>query len=278
MAITPGTVATAHTNGSSVNSITIDKPSGVVSGDLMIAQVTRSNTNTITGVPSGWTLLRVDGSGAEPHQYLYYKIAGASEPSSYTWTYSATSTDGIGGGIIKITGYDMQSVVNNNNGRANASSNTADCNSFTPPAGCLIMLFINFANVGNVDVGAYAVATSPPTFTEAWDFAGSGGQAPQVAMAYGVRSAATAMGTASASLQTGGGVGDRINAAQIVAINPGQDVLVTPSLLSFTSAIGETPIVPDVILMTAALQDAALPDWQNTGKSAAGTWTATPKS
>lgn len=69
--------------------IVINKPSGVVQNDLMVAIVTANDTGaakTFTG-PTGWTEAGEFGGLA-----VYYKTAGASEGSNYTFTCSAVQT------------------------------------------------------------------------------------------------------------------------------------------------------------------------------------------
>lgn len=56
-----------------------DKPTNTASGDIMFA-IVQSLLYQIDTVPSGWTSL-----GDSKYIYFYYKVAGASEPSSYTW-------------------------------------------------------------------------------------------------------------------------------------------------------------------------------------------------
>jgi len=75
--------------------LVINKPTGTAAGDLLIALVGTDNTNTGVSAPSGWTAAFVnDGPGPDGGQYsLYYKIAGSSEPSTYTWTFT-------GGGYV----------------------------------------------------------------------------------------------------------------------------------------------------------------------------------
>lgn len=79
---------------SAVSSYTINKPSGVVSGDLMIATVAISN-NTIATVtaPSGWTVVRqftsTNGTAALRTAILK-RTAGSSEPASWTGALSAS--------------------------------------------------------------------------------------------------------------------------------------------------------------------------------------------
>jgi LysM repeat protein len=82
---------------STTTSFTINRPSGVVSGDLMLAGVSISGAVTVTA-PSGWTLVRTmtytNGSGDEHSGSttlaIMKRTAGSSESAS--WTGSHTST------------------------------------------------------------------------------------------------------------------------------------------------------------------------------------------
>ena len=84
-------------NGGAVTTLVIDKPTGVVEGDLMLACVRASTDVNMSSAPSGWTLY--SGFPYKPSSFnstwMYYKVAGASEPSTYTWTIdSGTRTVG----------------------------------------------------------------------------------------------------------------------------------------------------------------------------------------
>lgn len=66
--------------------ITLNKPSTVVPGHTMIMGYFSQNTSLPTP-PTGWTLIRSDTAcGIFGTMGSYYKVAGSSEPSSYTWT------------------------------------------------------------------------------------------------------------------------------------------------------------------------------------------------
>lgn len=75
------------------NNQTINKPVGVQSGDLLVANIYVDANNTISSPPSGWTVIENLNVTAGPyHHYILWKSAGASEPSSYTFTNASTYT------------------------------------------------------------------------------------------------------------------------------------------------------------------------------------------
>lgn len=85
---------TAWSTTSNATSYVINRPSGVVSGDLMVATVAISDTVIATlTAPSGWTVVRqiteVDGTASLRFAVLK-RTAGGSEPSSWSGTLSAT--------------------------------------------------------------------------------------------------------------------------------------------------------------------------------------------
>jgi len=89
-----------NVNNANITTVTINTPAGTASGDLLLAGleffvVPGTTTPTFTP-PSGWTLLRQDNqvvtdTFGKSFFLWYYKVAGGSEPSSYTFTCSVTA-------------------------------------------------------------------------------------------------------------------------------------------------------------------------------------------
>ena len=78
---------------------TLSKPATVVSGHTMIAGYFSTVTAAPTP-PTGWTLIRSDTAcSIFGTMGTYYKVAGGSEPSSYTWTIAS---GGHVGAIIDV--------------------------------------------------------------------------------------------------------------------------------------------------------------------------------
>lgn len=95
--VPPQFIASAQNqNTTSGTTLAINKPSGTIQGDLMIAFMSSGGTatNRTWSTPSGWTEL-VDQNNP-PNFLAAYKVAGASEGSSYTFTMSSTANDKAG--------------------------------------------------------------------------------------------------------------------------------------------------------------------------------------
>jgi len=105
------TVAESATN---VTSIAVDKPAGTASGDLLIGVIVTDGTAGTFTPPASWTL--IDSGTADPggnaNQVTlgaWHKIAGGSEPSSYTWSWTYPQT--VYAFIIRITGHDVSDPI-----------------------------------------------------------------------------------------------------------------------------------------------------------------------
>lgn len=108
--------AAAGVNSNSQTSITVNKPSGTVQGDVMVAIVYwNANCGALT-VPSGWISaterLQLTSATGEwsNNVFMHYKVAGASEPSSYTWT--ATNAVRSNAAISTFSGVSNSTPVN----------------------------------------------------------------------------------------------------------------------------------------------------------------------
>jgi hypothetical protein len=121
MAISFVASATQATNYGGT-SIVVNKPTGTTSGDVMIA--------VLGGTPatlSGWTLLGSAAGGSSMKTVrAFYKVAGASEPTSYTWTISSSATQAF---IATYRGVDNTTPVDTTHFDITGVTSTAD---FTP--------------------------------------------------------------------------------------------------------------------------------------------------
>jgi hypothetical protein len=96
--------ASKWTGTSDVSSYTINRPSGVVTGDLMLAMLSCQGVVTTVTPPSGWTLVRQTSqsdSSVSNTLAVMKRTAGASEPTSWSGTLSSTAR----GRITQATAY-----------------------------------------------------------------------------------------------------------------------------------------------------------------------------
>ena len=196
--------------------LTINKPTGTVQNNVMIAAIAvRPDTATITA-PSGWTLVRKDtNASALPDQLnTYSKAAGASEPASYSWTISANS--GAAGGILSFSGVNTASPIDVSGGQQVTGTTT----SMAAPS-------VNTTEVNTMLVTSYCVTSSgtagsawtPPTgTTEAVDVSTASASAGEsLGINYVVQIAAGATGTKTAMVT---GHNELFGLGQILALRP----------------------------------------------------------
>jgi hypothetical protein len=79
-------------SGTSAN---LNRPTGVMGGDVLLAFITWSGSPGTVTPPSGWTLA-AGNTMATPAVAAYWAIAGASEPGTYTFSWTSPSSGGGG--------------------------------------------------------------------------------------------------------------------------------------------------------------------------------------
>lgn len=93
-------IADGGYNDNGTTTVVLTKPAGVVSGNLLVAfvSVVDSNATSTVTTLAGWTLIvgpqrTTTATGSAFNAlYAFYKVAGGSEPATYTWT----GVDGTG--------------------------------------------------------------------------------------------------------------------------------------------------------------------------------------
>lgn len=119
--------STATAGGGATNALTINTPTGVVSGHVMVAQLTLKGGSAAYGTitaPAGWTLINTtSSSGSDPlTQAVFWKVATASEPASHTWTWTLDVR--TAGGIAAFSGVDTLNPIDNWGARSNNDTAT----------------------------------------------------------------------------------------------------------------------------------------------------------
>ena len=121
-ALKPGTTTSA-------GSITVTVPAGLVVGDVMIATIAVTSTDTVTEtLTSDWTLEnRIDHTDTRSAQLILSRIVDGTEAGSYTWTLGANVTDATVG-IVNYRGVDTSSAIDVLGGNETATSTSHTAN------------------------------------------------------------------------------------------------------------------------------------------------------
>lgn len=168
-------------------SVDAPKPDGVTVDDVLVAVVGASASGSPQehGAPTGWTKVRFDDEGVSYRQSVWYKVAGSSEPSSYTFTKNGTTAH-MAVVIAAYTGVDTTGPIDVSGGatgqsdtltapsvtttvestRVIACAGTENAASWTAgPSGTAVRLLLDgVTNTYNVGLG---LADYPQTLAEA---------------------------------------------------------------------------------------------------------------
>jgi type II secretory pathway pseudopilin PulG len=225
-------VASADAGRTSLGDLTINKPTGTVENNVMVASIGfRINSpgqySTDVGVtaPAGWTLVRrldnlnSSGSGLA----IYQKVAGASEPASYAWTFSCINVSGgntcvnlgfnaAAGGILTFSGVDTTSPIDAENGAPTPVATTTPA---TPSITTTVpnTMLVSSHTLANSDAWA-----NPPTSGMTQAFQRTTG-IEMIQVSYAVQASAGATGTKTAT-DLGPEATDHGN-THILALKPG---------------------------------------------------------
>jgi MSHA biogenesis protein MshQ len=218
--------------------VTITAPVGTAENDVLIAALGVQPSSATITPPAGWTLeQRVNNASATTNSLaVYRKVAGASEPASYSWI--VTGATFAVGGIQGFSNVDASSPIDVSAlGQATASSTSHATESVTTTV----------ANTMLVTNHTYASSrswTAPTNMTEGFDQKSGGDSATgqSIEGSYVVQSAAGATGTKTA---TAAGDADQ-GAGHILALKP-----VTPAL---TVAKPSGTVANDVMIASIAVQ------------------------
>ncbi|MES1247893.1 MAG: invasin domain 3-containing protein, partial [Actinomycetota bacterium] len=199
--------------------ITINLPSTPASGTFMLLQVSYElGTGATIVVPSGWTLLTTQNVGTTWGEKVYYKTAGASEPTAVAVSDSASANANISGGITVWSGVSATNPIDvSGSGQTTTGTTNITSPSITTNVACDEL--VNFAGIWS----SQTTVNAPSGMTEAYfTHTTEVGWDPESEAAYQTLGAAGATGTRVAT-DTGTGTasnGDKANAGIIVALRP----------------------------------------------------------
>src|SRR2546427_4884340 len=221
------------------NTLTIGRPAGVVSGDLLVAAISVRSANPST--PSGWTLVWCGNSGSSSggstcpvsstvSLAVYWKVAGASEPSTYSgWT----TTQKAAGVITAYYNVNTSTPIDVQNGTGYTSSVTSLSTPSITTAVVNNMLGVSFGAADGADAAfGTSVASMPAGMTDEWDVnsqAASGGasSAAHAAMFAAIQDGIGATGQKTVNYTT-----SAVGVAHLLALKPATATVATSSASS----------------------------------------------
>lgn len=155
--------ATAWITQADNTGYTINKPAGVVSGDLMLASLAMSGSVVTVTAPTGWTIVRkVTTGGGDPHSgdmtaVIFKRTAGGSEPNS--WTGSIGGADWGQPKITQAVAYrncdtdSAQFIAENSKTHSDTSSLVTQTITNTNAKAWRVCMFAGAAPYGNAWTG-----------------------------------------------------------------------------------------------------------------------------
>jgi hypothetical protein len=205
--------------------VVIPLPSGISAGDLMIAAVHVGwcNSGSTVTAPGGWTQIAQLGntgsgcgsSNTTKQLATFYKIATASEPS--TFTFLGTSNQYYVGGIAVYSGVNTANPINTGTSFGAQGSCTAIvANSATTTVSCTRLVNVFFCSVNSSKTNI----VPQPSLTERFDI-GTTGNHPwgneNLELSDELFTGVGATGIRTASLSTCSGTG-WVTGAQMIAL------------------------------------------------------------
>lgn len=250
--------------------ITVDKPTSLAVGDVMIAYATVAFVGNTPGLPSGFTEITTPSASAHASR-TGFKVADSSDvaATNFSFTHSGFAS------LSRITGATTSAgAINSNSGNP---SNTASpsISGLTPKDygdSVLLMQFWSVDSGNNANVGGYAIATSNPSWTEGY---GSDSGGNSTGMGYATRPQVTATGNASC---TGGGDATNSWDGHIIAIPVPFAINVTESLtMGEAKTVSFDATYSDALSLTETA-DERVQRWMNTDKNSASVTNQTKNS
>jgi MSHA biogenesis protein MshQ len=150
-AIVATATGTSFASTVAVASFTLNRPSSVNVGDLLVVQINFGSTGITVTTPTGWTRMAVDdntGTGADDRQYVFYRVATAADTAGGSTSWSLT-----GGSVLVVAGMvgfrsDLTGrsiVIGNDTVDGASSSTTLTASSMTATAPGLLLRFFGYA-------------------------------------------------------------------------------------------------------------------------------------
>lgn len=211
-----GTATSASISGNtSTTVLTINKPTGVVAGDIMIASISQycNNSGATAANLSGWT--KIDSrllGGTKSYATILYKVATSTEPSSYS--FNITLPNYTAGTIVAFSGVNTtggSGVAGVGSGPFDATTGTIttsgsqsiSATSITTANANAAVVMLGFSGLYGNSYSAWTT-TSPGSLTELSDVS-DGGDWCSTGVAWKIKATAGATGAGSVTFTGGNG-------------------------------------------------------------------------
>lgn len=179
-------------------SIGVPVPEGVQQDDLLLGMFALGSSATVTA--TGWTATTANITSGTTRYRLYYRVATASEPSSYTFTASASAEHIAAITALRNTAASAPAVA-----AATGTSDDITAPSITPAAADSAINIFGGQGLGDTNGGS--AWDFPSTFVKSWDASAGTTQSATAALRVLSDGAGTATGTTPVTSQTGAGSG-----------------------------------------------------------------------
>ena len=196
-------------SSSSRTSMTISRPSGTQAGHVMLASVV-VNDDDVISAPAGWTVVRQDTISNTLRQAIYYRVAGSSEPSAYTWTLPDWRR--IAGGITAYSGVNTTTPIDAHAAFVQTTATTA----VTAPSVTTTVADARLLHFAAVN--AEGTIAPPGGMAERWEAASPNSSNTRDAIAALADAVQTAAGSTGSRTATASSPGRNIGTA--VALRP----------------------------------------------------------
>jgi hypothetical protein len=163
----PAAIRSTSVGVSSSTNVTVNRPSGLVDGDLMIAIPWSDDSLVHPAAPAGWTQVGTTQSQSGIGVGKVWQQVASGEPTSESWTVAGGNSASIVW-VLAIMGFDTTTPIDAAPVWAqNATASTTRTASAVSPAGADSLLIVSFFSLAN-NQGADAY-TQPTGMTELGD-------------------------------------------------------------------------------------------------------------
>lgn len=239
---------------------TINKPSGLAAGDLMVFFLLDLDAGSTSCTRTGWSAIdSFHDTNRDNYLYSLYKVADAGDAAASSFAFTLNGSHTCGAVMYRVTGY-TGTIANFQSSQSGNSTNQT-FTGFTPSYASLLMLF----ETADINGTASAQTVDSTAMTEAHDFTGSTRQISASSIRYAKGGTATGSFTCTLS---GYGFGSATAVAVLESPVTGKDTLtLTESVKGSLGAIAR-----DTIALVESVTNSILRAWSNLTKNAAS-WT-----